>query len=81
MATTISGVWIKNLSISNKEDKVQVTGTFSLMSNKGKALGGQQAFNEFETIKVDVPLDATRQMLAAVEKALSAAIGLEEDET
>jgi len=76
--TTISGIKVNKIRIEEKEGKLEVTGSYSLISNKGKVLA-VQGFNEYNEIKVEVPQETLRQILREVEKAITLTIGLEED--
>ena len=78
MPTTISGIKVNKIRIEEKEGKLEVTGSYSLISNKGKVLA-VQGFNEYNEIKVEVPQETLRQILREVEKAITLTIGLEEE--
>lgn len=54
MPTTISGIKVNKIRIEEKEGKLEVSGSYSLISNKGKVLA-VQGFNEYSEIKVEVP--------------------------
>jgi len=76
--TTISGIKVDKIRIEEKEGKLEVTGSYSLISNKGKVLA-VQGFNEYNEVKVEVPQSTLRQILREVEKAVTLTIGLEEE--
>ena len=78
MPTTIASIKVNKIRIEEKEGKLEVTGSYSLISNKGKVLA-VQGFNEYNEIKVEVPQETLRQILREVEKAVTLTIGLEED--
>jgi len=82
VATTIVGIRINSVSISEDSDNkgtLKTTGSYSLISDKGKVLA-TQGFNGYGDIKVAVSPEAIRQLFESVEKTVALTIGLEEDE-
>ncbi|MBA7652749.1 hypothetical protein ES703_60588 [subsurface metagenome] len=80
MATTIVGVRINSVNIEEQKEKEgpKLTGSYSLISDKGKVLA-TQGFNGYEQIKVAVSPEVIRQLLKSVEKTVALTIGLEEE--
>ena len=67
MPTTISGIKVNKIHIEEKEGKLEVTGMYSLISNKGKVLA-IQGFNEYNEVKVEVPQEVLRQILREAQR-------------
>ena len=78
MATTISGVRIDKIGVEDDDKELKCSGQYSLISDKGFVLA-TQGFNGYNDIKIEVPAEATRNLLKEVEKAVKQTLGMEDE--
>lgn len=78
---TVQGIRLDSVSLSlDEKENDKISGKYSLMSNKGKALASQ-SFNGYGDMKVEFSSDTRKSLnslLDGVRKDISLTLGLEE---